>query len=518
MNDSTLSPVLSARTSSQHAWLEVRDISKHYGGVYALDGVSLAIRRGFVHGLIGANGAGKSTLVRCLAGVVSPDSGEVFIEGKPVVIADPHDASGLGLAFIHQEVSLVPGFDVFRNMTLGIAPQTRLGVIDWRSLRRRAEGVRTRLAMRFPLSADIDDLSTADQWLVLIGRALMRDAVLIAMDEPTASLSAVEVERVHSVVRDLVANDVAVIYVSHRLDEVVELCDDITVFRDGKVVSRATRGEVTKPDLVRAIVGRDVVEAQIPESQLHGRVVLDVKGVSDKKLLRNVSLSVHEGEVLGLAGLVGAGRTELAKIIYGESHATAGEVRLNGKKTHFREPADAAAAGIGFVPEERRSEAVFADRSIAFNITISSLAASVVSRWLPLLRPRHARIRASKFAKEVTVNTADMRQLIGSLSGGNQQKAVIARWLARSTSLLILDEPSRGVDVGARFEIHRVIRELAAKGTAILAISSDVEELVGLCDRVIVMVEGRVHAELKGSEITTERMIALSFTRKDERQ
>jgi ribose transport system ATP-binding protein len=346
----------------------------------------------------------------------------------------------------------------------------------------------------------------------------MRDAVLIAMDEPTASLSAVEVERVHSVVRDLVANDVAVIYVSHRLDEVVELCDDITVFRDGAVVSRVTRGSVTKPDLVRAIVGRDVEEAAILEPHIHGRIVLDVRGVSDKKLLRDVSLAVHEGEVLGLAGLVGAGRTELAKIIYGESDATAGEIYLNGKKTRFREPADAAAAGIGFVPEERRSEAIFAERSIAFNITISSLTSSIVSRWLPLLRLRHARTRASKFAKDVTVNTADMRQLIGSLSGGNQQKAVIARWLARSTSLLILDEPSRGVDVGARIEIHRVIRELAAKGTAILAISSDVEELVGLCDRVIVMVEGRIRAELTGSEITTERMISLSFTRKDEHQ
>jgi ribose transport system ATP-binding protein len=518
MNDSTLSPVVSARISSQNPWLEIRDISKHFGGVQALSGVSLSIRRGFVHGLIGANGAGKSTLVRCLAGVVSPDSGEVLVEGQPVIIADPHQAAELGLAFIHQEVSLVPGFDVFRNMTLGIAPQTHYGVIDWRPLRRRAEAVHQRLAMRFSLTADIDELSTADQWLVLIGRALMRDAVLIAMDEPTASLSAVEVERVHSVVRDLVANDVAVIYVSHRLDEVVELCDDITVFRDGAVVSRVTRGSVTKPDLVRAIVGRDVEEAAILEPHIHGRIVLDVRGVSDKKLLRDVSLAVHEGEVLGLAGLVGAGRTELAKIIYGESDATAGEIYLNGKKTRFREPADAAAAGIGFVPEERRSEAIFAERSIAFNITISSLTSSIVSRWLPLLRLKHARTRASKFAKDVTVNTADMRQLIGSLSGGNQQKAVIARWLARSTSLLILDEPSRGVDVGARIEIHRVIRELAAKGTAILAISSDVEELVGLCDRVIVMVEGRIRAELTGSEITTERMISLSFTRKDEHQ
>ena len=509
-------PVGSSRTSSQGHWLEVRDLAKQFGGVYALKEVSLTIRRGAVHGLVGANGAGKSTLIKALAGVIEPDSGEILLENKVVKIPDPHAATDLGLAFIHQEVSLVPGFDVLRNMAMGIDPDTHFGLIDWRSMRKRAEQVHERLGMHFSLNARTDDLSTAEQWLVLIGRALMRDAVMIAMDEPTASLSAVEAARVHKVVRDLRSENVAVIYVSHRLDEVVDLCDDITVFRDGAAVMSTRRENITKPSLVRAIVGSDVERLLKDESHVHGRVVLDVRDVSDKKLLKNVSLQVHEGEVLGIAGLVGSGRTELARIIYGDSKATSGEVYLDGQKTHFHSAADGARAGIGLVPEERRSQGVFLDRSIAFNVNISSLRDTVVSRWMPLLKVGAGNARALKSTQEVGVNTQDMKMLIGSLSGGNQQKVVIARWLAQKPKLLILDEPSRGVDVGARAEIHRVIRELAANGTAVIAISSDSEELVDLCDRVIVMNEGKISEELIGPRITLENIVSMSFNRKED--
>ncbi|HEX7404910.1 MAG TPA: sugar ABC transporter ATP-binding protein [Candidatus Nanopelagicaceae bacterium] len=503
-----------SRTSSQTPWLEVRDLAKQFGGVAALKDVSLSIRRGAVHGLVGANGAGKSTLIRCLAGVIAPDSGQILIENREVKILDPHAATDLGLAFIHQEVSLVPSFNVLRNMAIGIEPETHFGIIDWRSTRRRAEQVHERLGMHFSLNARTDELSTAEQWLVLIGRALMRDAVMIAMDEPTASLSAVEAERVHAVVRDLRNDNVAVVYVSHRLDEVLDLCDDITVFRDGACVLTTTRGNITKPELVRAIVGGDIERLPKDDAHAHGPVVLDVRDVSDRKLLRNVSFQVHEGEVLGLAGLVGSGRTELANIIYGEAKATSGEIYLDGKKTHFRSAAAGVAAGIGLVPEERRSQAVFLDRSIGFNITIASLGASIVSRMLPLLKRRHSNSRALKSAQQVGVNTTDMNMLTGSLSGGNQQKVVIARWITEKPKLLILDEPSRGVDVGARNEIHRVIRELAAQGTAVIAISSDSDELVDLCDRVLVMSEGKITAELIGSKITLENIVSMSFNRK----
>lgn len=508
-------PSDSSLTSSP-PWLEVRDLSKQFGGVYALKDVSLRLRRGAVHGLVGANGAGKSTVIRCLAGVVQPDAGEIVIEGKKVEIPDPHKASDLGLAFIHQEVSLVPEFSVLRNMAMGIPPVTHFGIIDWGPTRRRAELVHDRLGMNFSLNARTDDLSTAEQWLVLIGRALMRDAVMIAMDEPTASLSAVEAERVHAIVRDLRDQGVAVVYVSHRLDEVMDLCDDITVFRDGEMVLSTTRDQITKPDLVRAIVGGDVEHLEKHVAQTEGRVVLDVRSISDKNLLRNISLQVHEGEVLGLAGLVGAGRTELAQIIYGDARATAGEIYLDGVKTKFRSAADGAEAGIGLVPEERRSQGVFLERSIGFNVTISSLRDSVWWRWLPLLKPRHSNLRALKSTQEVGVNTKDMKMLIGSLSGGNQQKVVIARWITQKPKLLILDEPSRGVDVGARAEIHRVIRELADQGTAVIAISSDSEELVDLCDRVVVMNEGKITDELVGPRITLENIVSMSFHRRED--
>jgi ABC-type sugar transport system ATPase subunit len=500
--------------------ISIRGVTKTFGGVHALTGVSFDIRPGVVHGLIGANGAGKSTLIKCLAGIEIPDEGEIVVDGQAVQITKPDEASALGLAFIHQEMSLIPGWSVLRNMMLGQNPPTKLGLIDWRPARARAREVAERLGMHFSLSTNVDLLSTADQWLVLIGRALMRDARLIAMDEPTASLSSEEATRLHRIIRELAASGTAVVFVSHRLDEVSELCEDITVFKDGAVTKRTVGETTSKADLVRAIVGRDLEIAE------HGhdvadpgarRAVLEVRGVSDAKLVRDVSITVHEGEVLGLGGLVGAGRTELAKLVYGAAPRTTGTILLDGEEVRFGEPADAVDAGIGLVPEERRSEGLFLDRSIDFNINVAKLSSLRVSPFWPLLRFREGRRRAQEIAKTVTVKTRDVADVVGSLSGGNQQKVAIARWLLDQPRLLILDEPSRGVDVGARAEVHRVIRELASRGTAVLAISSDNEELVGLCDRVVVMAEGRVTGELVGSSITTDRILSLSFEREEEK-
>jgi ABC-type sugar transport system ATPase subunit len=497
--------------------IRVTGISKSFGGVKALSDITFEIRPGVVHGIVGANGAGKSTLIQCLAGIVQADSGSIEVDGEVVDISSPDHATALGLAFIHQEISLIPGWDVLRNMALGIRPVTRMGVIDWRPTRERAKSVAQLLGMRFSLSTNVDDLNTADQWLVLIGRALMRDARLIAMDEPTASLSGAEVVRLHRIVRDLVAKGTAVVFVSHRLDEVSELCTDITVFKDGTVTKRVVDEPTTKAELVRAIVGKDL---EIPEhghdEVAYGRAVLEVRGVSDEKLLRDVSITVHSGEVLGLGGLVGAGRTELAKIIYGAEKSTSGEVWLDGEKTNFRQPADAVRAGIGLVPEERRSEGLFLDRTIDFNINIAKLDSLTPSRLWPLLRLEEGRRRAQVVADAVTVKADNVARIVGSLSGGNQQKVAIARWLITSPRLLILDEPTRGVDVGARAEVHRIVRELASRGTAVLAICSDTEELVALCDRVIVMAEGRATGELNGSAITVEQIVALSFAHETE--
>jgi len=494
-------------------FLRVTDVRKSFGGVAALKSVSLTVRAGVVHGLVGANGAGKSTFIRCLAGIEKPDDGTIEVDGEVVSIASPEDATHLGLAFIHQEMSLIPGWDVLRNMALGNAPKTHAGLIDWRPARARARSVAERLGMQFPLTTNVDSLSTADQWLILIGRALMEDARLIAMDEPTASLSVNEARRVHTIIRELAAAGTAVVFVSHRLDEVSHLCEDITVFKDGEVVRQIVGERATKPELVRAIVGRDL---EVPErgSEPHpvGRPVLEVRKVTDGGRLRDVSLTVHASEILGLGGLVGAGRTELANVIYGATPRKSGEVLLEGRQVHFRDPASAVKAGIGLVPEERRTGGVFLDQSIDFNINLAKLDSLTPSPFWPYLNLRKARKRAQEVADLVTIKARNVASTVGSLSGGNQQKVVIARWLIDQPKVLILDEPSRGVDVGARAETYRVIKELAARGTAVLVISSDNEELVTICNRVEVMVEGRIVGELVGPEITEDRIVSLSFS------
>jgi ribose transport system ATP-binding protein len=504
-------PVNDPVISSQEYWLEITGLSKAYGGVPALKGVSLKVRVGKVHGLVGANGAGKSTLVKCLAGAVVPDSGEIKLNDEVITISEPADAAKLGFSFIHQEVSVIPNFDVFRNMALGVKPSTNLGIINWSDLRAKAEAIHKQLSMTFSLNEKIENLSVADKWLVLIGRALMQDSRLIVMDEPTASLSIQEINSVHKIVSDLTASGVTIVYISHRLDEILEICEDITVFRDGTVVDTFKRGNVEKRDLVRSIVGKEMVMDMSSKEIHNSEVVLAVSNISDKKLLRDISFSLHKGEILGFSGLVGGGRTELAKIIFGAGKRTVGKIVFDGQEVNFKSPFQAVRKEIGFVPEERRSQGTFMTHSIVFNISIASLKTLVYSKFIPLLRPREMSLRASELCALVTVNTKNMKQRIGTLSGGNQQKVVIARWLGKPTKLLILDEPSRGVDVGAREEIHHVVRELAKKGTSIIIISSDDEELELLCDRVLVMREGAIVAEVTGNQISANTLTALSF-------
>jgi ribose transport system ATP-binding protein len=511
MLNSPTSAVAENSASSQNPWLEVSGIQKSYFGVQALKGVSVNIERGSVHGLVGANGAGKSTLIKCLAGAEIPDAGSIKLNGAEVNITNPSDSMSLGFSFIHQEVSVIPHFDVFRNMVLGIKPKTNFGVIDWRPLRKRAEEIHARLSMKFSLDTRIDDLSVAEKWLVLIGRALMQDATMIGMDEPTASLSIQEIEDVHAIIRSLVESGVAVLFVSHRLDEVIELCDVVTIFRDGNIVNEYKKGQVNKSDLVREIVGKEVIHTENRKKLEKGPVILEINDLSDEKLLRNISLKLHEGEILGLSGLVGSGRTELAKIIYGANRRKSGSIKLFGKDVNFKSPAEAINAKVGFVPEERRAEGIFATQSITFNISITNLKSVIFSKFAPYLRVGKMRKIAGDLSEKVTVNTKNMRQGILTLSGGNQQKVVIARWLGQSTKLLILDEPSRGVDVGAREEIHKVVRNLAKTGTSIIIISSDDEELEAVCDRVLTLVEGKISSEVEGSDLTAENLTSLSF-------
>ncbi|MCB1498341.1 MAG: sugar ABC transporter ATP-binding protein [Bauldia sp.] len=490
----------------------VRNVTKSFGGAQALKGVSLDIVPGEVHGLVGANGAGKSTLIRILAGLVYPDGGTVAIDGKSTVIDTPHHATELGMNFIHQELAFVPGMTVLQNIMLGIPKRTRFGLVDWKAMAREVAPIAERVGITAPLGASVKGLSTAENWLINICRALVRKARLIVMDEPTASLSASESEKLFAIVRDLSASGVAVLYVSHRLDEILDLCHRVTVFRDGESVKELAGETLTRPALVEAIVGGHPPSgAPVRHAGSNGKVVLSVDGIARPPRVRGVSFDLHEGEVLGLGGLVGAGRTELVRLIYGADRADGGRITLDGKPFAPRSPRAAVRAGFGLVPEERRTEGLVLPKSIAFNVGLANLDKLVVSPLLRLISPRARANLALEAIRALAIKAQGIETPVGRLSGGNQQKVVIGRWLQRAPRVLILDEPTRGVDVGARAEIHRLIRDLAATGQAILVVSSEPDELPDVCDRVLVMAEGRIVKELSGPAVTRGAIVAASY-------
>ena len=504
----------SAQARSPAGWMEIRGLTKSFAGELALDDADLDIARGEVHGLVGANGAGKSTLIRCLAGVTLADRGRIAIDGAELRQGSPQASEQAGLAFIHQELNLVPHFSALQNMLLGVRKVTRFGLIDWKRSSTRARVAAERVGFHFPLETPVSELSVAERWLVMIGKALTRDAALIAMDEPTASLSGPESEKLFSIIRDLARDGVAILYVSHRLEEVLDLCDRITVLRDGRIVGQALRGHLDKKGLVRAIIGHDI---RAPEDRDRftadktGKPIFSVRDVAWRSAVKGVSFDVFQGEVLALGGLIGAGRTELAQLAAGVRRPDAGHFELHGQRLDLAGEAAAVEAGIALVPEERRSQGLMLQHTVAANINIASLANLRTFPGLPFLSTGKGRRQAEGLVKRLGIKTPGIDAKIASLSGGNQQKALIARWLSTGIRLLILDEPSRGVDVGAREEIHGTIRALARSGVGIILISSDVEELALLADRVLVMREGRLTGELTGRDITEARIIELSY-------
>jgi len=503
------------RTEDRPPFIRVVGLEKHYGGAYALKGVDIDLRESEVHGLIGANGAGKSTLIRALAGLVQPDGGRIESEGRPAALSGPEEAGRYGLSFIHQELNLVPQFNALQNITLGLPKATRFGLLDWRATRRQAERVAAQIGIGFRLDTPTVRLSTADRWLVTIGKALMRRARMIVMDEPTASLSAKEADRLFQIIRDLKADGVGILYVSHRLDEILELSDRVTTFRDGLKAMEAPRAGLTRGALVRAIVGERSVEAAAPipvATRPAGAVVLSLRDLRRGRAVRGVSFDLREGEVLALAGLVGAGRTETVRMIFGADQPEGGQIRLHGRKFQPRSPAEAVKAGVALVPEERRAQGLVLGLSVALNANLASLGGASPLPGLPLFSPAVAERRGRAISERLRIKHPGLRSPVNALSGGNQQKVVIGKWLLNDPKLLILDEPSRGVDVGARTEIHRIIRELNDSGVAVLLVSSDIEELPGLCDRVLVMVEGRIAGELQGPAITRDAILHLCYS------
>ncbi|WP_159618721.1 sugar ABC transporter ATP-binding protein [Arthrobacter zhaoguopingii] len=507
-NVSATSPVIAAK-----------GISKSYAGVPALRGADLNLRAGTVHALVGANGAGKSTFVKILAGLVHPDAGEIKVDGEAVSIDSPSVSTALGLNFIHQELNLVPGFTVLQNMAMGYSLPTTAGLVRWSAVRRRATEVLGRFDARLPLDADVGLLSVSDRWMVSLGRSLMRDARAVAMDEPTASFTAAEAEKLYEVIGTLTGSGVAVLYISHRLDEVLALSDEITVFRNGKVVDRHERGEVNRAELTESIVGREVLAmhtfrrpAAAPTEA--AEPVLTLHNVTAGSRVTGASLQVRQGEILGLAGLVGSGRTELARAIAGADEITGGAMMLNREPYAPQSPCHSIRQGVVLVPEERRSEALFLEESINFNINLATLDKNTLAPWLPILSASRSRKAADAQVRELSIKSSSSSQNVGHLSGGNQQKVVLARFLRTRPCLLILDEPTVGVDVGARAEIYALVRALTNNGTSVLMISSDFEEL-GICDRVAVMRQGRIVTVVDGDNATVDSLTTLCYSPED---
>jgi ribose transport system ATP-binding protein len=496
------------------AWVEIRGLGKQFGGETALSDVDMDIARGEVHGLVGANGAGKSTLIRCLAGVTVSDQGRILIGGEELRHGSPQASEKAGLAFIHQELNLVPHFSALQNMLLGVPKATRFGLIDWTRSSGGAKAAAQRVGIKFPLETKVSELSVAERWLVMISKALVREASVIAMDEPTAALSGPESAQLFSIVLDLAAGGVGILYVSHRLDEVLDLCDRITVFRDGRVVERAMRGGLNKNGLIRAIVGHDVKGAEgrrRVEAQQAGVPLFSARDVRRGAAVKGVSFDVFRGEILALGGLVGSGRTEVARLAFGVDRLQGGFFEIDGRRVAIEKETQAIELGIALVPEERRSQGLMLEQSVGFNVNIASLKSLRILPGLPFLSSAKARGQAGRLIKELGIKTPSSSTMIANLSGGNQQKAMIARWLRPGTRILILDEPSRGVDIGAREEIHDAIRELVRTGVGVIVISSDVEELAMLADRVVVMREGEVAGELVGDDITEARIVEMSY-------
>jgi ribose transport system ATP-binding protein len=500
--------------ASAPPFLAARGIAKSFGGAAALKRVSLDIVRGEVHGLAGANGAGKSTLIKILAGLHQPDAGSIEIDGRPTSIASPHDATKLGMSFIHQELAFIPGMTVLQNIMLGVSKPSRLGLIDWAAVEREVAPIAQRVGVTAPLHANVKGLSTAEKWLINICRALVRKAQLIVMDEPTASLSSNESDKLLGIIRDLSSSGVAILYVSHRLDELLALCNRVSVFRDGQSVAEIDRKTLTRQRLVEAIVGTSENTNDTPSrtARANDEVVLSVKHLTRSPRVRGVSFDLHKGEVLGIGGLVGAGRTELARLIYGADRPDAGLMKLEGKAFAPRTPADAVRRGLGLVPEERRSEGLILSKSVAFNLSLANLQKMVMGRYVPLMSRNRQSTLAGDTVKALAIKTQNIDTAVGHLSGGNQQKVVIGRWLQRAPHVLILDEPTRGVDVGARAEIHHLIRRLADRGMSVLVISSEPDELPDLCDRVLVMAEGRVVRELRGDALSRAAIVEASYS------
>ena len=494
--------------------LEMKDISKTFPGVKALTNVSLTVHPGEIHALMGENGAGKSTLMKILSGAYQADpGGEIRINGRHVTIDGPLTARQHGISIIYQELSLAPNLTVAENMLLGREHKSG-PMVDRRSMEKACQDVLQRLGVHFKATTKVSELSMAERQLVEIARALIANSRILVMDEPTTSLSSRETEALFALVRQLRADGLAIIYISHRMAEIYELADRVSVLRDGSYVGTLVGDEISAERLVQMMVGRDLSSFYKKEHDAHqsrGPVLFEVRHVGDDARVRDCSFQLHEGEVLGIAGLVGAGRTELARLIYGADLRTSGEIFLQGKPLSINAPGDAINSGVVYLTEDRKHLGLFLDLSVRENVNVNVLARD--ARMGGVLNLKAAKDRAAAAIRSLAIRVAGDVVPVGSLSGGNQQKVLLSRLLETKPKVLILDEPTRGVDIGAKSEIYRLIDTLARNGVGVIVISSELPEVVGICDRVLVMREGRIEGEVGGAghpPVSQENIISIA--------
>ncbi|MEV5981090.1 sugar ABC transporter ATP-binding protein [Streptomyces sp. NPDC052114] len=490
--------------------LAVHGLSKSFGAVRALQDVSLRLHAGEAHALAGENGAGKSTLIKTLAGVHRPDAGGLSLDGEPVVFHGPADARDAGVAVIYQEPTLFPDLTVAENIFMGRGPRRSLRRVDHKATADAARSLFARLAVDLDPDQPARGLSIADQQIVEIAKALSLDARVLIMDEPTAALTGSEVARLFGVVRALREQGAAILFISHRLEEIFALCQRVTTLRDGTLISSESLDGLTEDDLVRRMVGRDLDELYPKQATRVGDIALSVRRLTREGVFFDVSFDVRRGEIVGLAGLVGAGRSEVARAVFGVDRWDAGSVEVQGKALTNGAPSTAMAAGLALVPEDRRAQGLVMGMSIERNIALTGLRTTVRAG---LVDRGAERSRALDWALRLQVKYARIADAVGTLSGGNQQKVVLAKWLATGPRVLIVDEPTRGIDVGTKAEVHRLLSELAADGVAVLMISSDLPEILGMADRVLVMHEGRLTAEIPRDAATEESVMAAATGR-----
>lgn len=484
--------------------LTLKNITKEFPGVKALDDVTINIERGTIHGLVGENGAGKSTLIKVLAGIYQPNKGEIILDGKPCRFNSPIEARRAGISVVHQEIKLAEPLSVAENMFLGNV-QLKNGLVDWKGMRRRAREIVEDLGMDIDINAQVSSLTVAKKQIVEIMHAINNNSRILIMDEPSAVLTDRELEVMFRIVKQLRDKGITIIYISHRLDEIFGLCSNVSVLRDGRHIDTIPVASIDRQGLINMMVGREMGQEYPKEVGNVGGTILEVKNLS-RGILQDISFEVKSGEVFGISGLVGAGRTELARAILGIDKPESGEVYVRGKKVHYRTFADAIREGLGLIPEDRKLQGLVQIMSVKRNTTLVNmkrvLRAGVISSSLE-------EKLSKEYADKLHVVTPSMETEVQYLSGGNQQKVVIAKWLFQNSEILFLDEPTRGIDVGAKVEIYRLINRMAKEGKTIIMISSEMPELLGLCDRIMVMHEGHKMGELNAAEATQEKIMAL---------